>query len=118
MCSDSNNLVTAFKLLYVDFPHLAMIRQRSEKFGTENVTITLEWLPLESGIVSYDVSIIPPSISMTWLAGNTSIQVLLLYNTPYYLSVDAILCEQTSRTTITRLSYGVYSTVYRIIFWN
>ena len=85
-----------------------MIRHHFEEFGTENVTVTLEWLDLDSRIVSYDVSIIPPSISMMWLAGNTSVQLLLLYNTPYYLSVNAILCGQTSETTITRLSYGKY----------
>ena len=93
---------------YVDFPHLAMIRHRSEEFGTENVTVTLKLLHLDSKIVSYDVSIIPPSISTMWLTGNTSVQLLLLYNTPYYLSVNAILCGQTSETTITRLSYGKY----------
>ena len=85
-----------------------MIRHRFEEFGTENVTVTLEWLDLDSRIVSYDVSIIPPSISMMWLTGNTSVQLLLLYNTPYYLSVNAILCGQTSETAITRLSYGEY----------
>ena len=85
-----------------------MIRHRSEEFGTENITVTLEWLDLEGRIASYDVSIIPPSISVTWLTDNTSIQLLLIYNTPYYLTVNAILCGQTTRTTITKISYGEY----------
>lgn len=89
-----------------------MIRHHTEEFGTQNVTVTLEWLDLGSSIVSYDVSIIPPSVSMTWLPGNASVEFTLLYNTPYYVNVAAILCEQTSIPTITRLSYGECSAEY------
>ena len=92
-----------------------MITHRSEEFDNESVTVTLEWLDLGSNTVFYDVSIILPSISMTWLAGNASIELSLFYNTPYYLSATAILCERASTPIITRLSYGEHSKV--IIFF-
>lgn len=83
-----------------------MVQVSSEQFGRDNVTVILKW-PTEEGGVSYNASVTPEGPLAEMLTGNdTSIKLVLLYNTQYNLSIVATLCEEGSATSITELNYG------------
>ena len=44
-------------------------------------------------------------VNMTF-TGNTSVQLVMLYNTIYLVNVTATLCGQTNATNIRRIHYG------------
>ena len=73
-----------------------------EGFGMENVTVTLDWKP-EMGM-SYNV-IINPNVPVKFVE-NTSIQLVVSYNTLYNVSVVATSCGHSNVMATVRLSYG------------
>ena len=76
----------------------------SEFFGINSVTATMDWT--QENNVTYNISIFPQiSTAVEWL-GSSSVQLTLLYNTHYHVSVVATLthCEKT--TTFIPLHYG------------
>ena len=56
--------------------------------------------------MSYTAGVSPESPSAVLLAGNTSIELVLLYNVQYNLSTVATVCGANSPTTFTKLNYG------------
>ena len=76
----------------------------SEEFGSDNVTITVEWT-LEEG-ATYQIIVVPQiSINFT---GGSSIQLILPYNINYNLSLETALpCHQTH--SYVRLFYGKFN---------
>ena len=85
---------------------MPVVQVSSEQFGSDNVTVILEW-PNEEGGVSYSASVTPESLLAEMLTGNgTRIKLVLLYNIQYNLSIIASLCEEDSATSITELNYG------------
>ena len=96
-----------------------MVQVRSEQFGLDNITVILQWLN-EGGGVSYSASVTPESLAVEMLIGNVtgyaSIELVLLYNTQYNLSIVASLCGVNSTTSITELNYGKFNTVKRQFF--
>ena len=66
----------------------------SERFLTTNITVTVEWTPARD-YVWYNISS-EPQVDVIF-AGNTSIQLVALYNTLYNVSIVAssALCNYT-----------------------
>ena len=89
-----------------------MVQVRSEQFGLDSIKVILEW-PNEGGGVSYSASVTPESLAVEMLTGNVtghaSIELVLLYNTQYNLSIVGTLCGVNSTTSITELNYGEFN---------
>ena len=66
-------------------------------FGNNNFTVTLEW-PQFSG-ETYSVDTVPEVVHKSY-AGNTNVQLIMLYNTQYNVTVTATLCGYTNFTTL------------------
>ena len=78
-----------------------------KQMETDSVTVILEWVQ-ENG-TSYNVSVVPQaSIRFT---RSTSIQLTVLYNVLYNVSIVASLCGQNT-TGISVLSYGELVAIY------
>ena len=78
----------------------------SEEFGADNVTVTVEWTQ-EEGAILYGIIIVPQE-PMTSI-GDSSIQLTLLYNTNYSVSVEAALpCQHQAHGHI-MLFYGEFN---------
>ena len=85
----------------------------SERFSSDRVTAVLEWT-LSSSLTQYPqllqnvtVSIIPDSGVEMLLLGNTSVQLTLLYNTLYNVSIiQPATCEQLSQAVFTEIKYS------------
>ena len=96
-----------------------MVQVHSEQFGLDNITVILEWHN-EGGGVSYSASVTPESLRVEMLyenvTGNASVELVLLYNTQYNLSIVASLCGLNSAMSITELNYGKFNTVKRQFF--
>ena len=75
----------------------------SERFGVDNITVTVEWVQKLS--VNYITKVSPLALSI--LARNTSRQLVLRYNTEYNLSVVAVSpCTNFTAFVTVTLNYG------------
>ena len=75
----------------------------SEFFDMNSIMATLEWT--QENDVTYNISIFPQIlVANIKMSGSSSIQLTLLYNTYYNVSIVATRCETT--TTIIPLHYG------------
>ena len=72
--------------------------------GNDSYTVTLEW-PQFSG-ETYDVVTVPEAVQ-TRLTGNTSVQLMMLYDILYSVNVTAILCENRNTTNYTLYYNGM-----------
>ena len=85
----------------------------SERFSSDRITAVLEWT-LSSSLTQYPqllqnvtVRIIPDSGVEMLLLGNTSVQVILLYNTLYNVSIiQPATREQLSQAAFTEIKYS------------
>ena len=76
-----------------------------EYYGPDNVTVTVEWTQQEGA--TYDVRISPLAPVLV-TNGDTSHQIIVLYNTEYNLTVVAVtVCGNV--TTSRTLNYGEIS---------
>ena len=75
------------------------------KFGNDNITVTLEWSQFSGE--TYSVATIPEPVNTSFIMSN-SVQLVLLYNTQYNLTVTATLhmCGQRNATTNLMIYYG------------
>ena len=86
------------------------IRVLSKVYGTENVTIVLEWT--QQVKVVYNVRVVP--LAPLTCAGNTNCRLTLLYNTDYKFNVVATTtCN--NFTAILELKFGEVFTVYSFV---
>ena len=67
------------------------------RLGMDNFTVTLEWSQFSGE--TYTVATVPQPICMSFIMG-TSVQVVMLYNTEYNVTVTATLCGDSNATTI------------------
>ena len=74
----------------------------SEEFGTENVTVTVEWAQQVGEV--YNATVLSPASLM--FTGNASLQLELQYNTEYNLSVEAGAQCGANATAFILLNYG------------
>ena len=79
----------------------------SVKYGTENITVTLEWVP--STNTSYIVSVETPYILESSVS---STRLRLPYNTHLNVSIMSRWCGIYTTTTIIQLHYGELSLIY------
>ena len=90
----------------IDPSEFGPIAVTSEEFGADNVTVTVEWTQQEGA--TYQI-IIVPKIPVTFI-GESSIQLILLYNINYNLSVESALpCYQAQSHVL--LFYGEFTKV-------
>ena len=73
-------------------------------FGNDSVTVTLEW-PQFSG-ETYSIVAVPQPVNMSSIM-STSVQLVLLYNTEYNVTVTANLCGYSNATNIATIYYGI-----------
>ena len=78
-------------------------------FGNNSVTVTLEWSQFSGE--TYTVATVPDPVSVSF-TGSTSVQLVLLYNTEYNVTVTATLCGYSNSTNSSTLSY-YYGTYYQ-----
>ena len=92
---------------YVDLS----LRSHSEQFSSNSVTVTLEWIILSSQTyyqqLLSNVSVSAnPQLNKVMLTGNTSIRLVLSYNTLYNVSVTQhSTCRQLNQTQVLLLNY-------------
>ena len=89
--------------------HSPQVTWRSEDYNTKNVTIILEWMQ-EPG-VSYNVSVIPSTLTESRITGNTH-QLTILYNTSYGVVVLATLCGLNMNMTVINISVNYTGELY------
>jgi hypothetical protein len=70
--------------------------------GTDNFTVSLKWFQFSSE--TYSVTTVPESVS-TSFTGSTSVQLVMLYDTPYNVTITATLCGNRNTTNFTTLYY-------------
>lgn len=81
------------------------IRNNSEHFNRDNVTVVLEWTQ-EMVFASYALTIIPMGPEISMLVRNTSAHVTLPYNYHFNISIARSICNQTFKFTIINLTYS------------
>ena len=75
-------------------------------FGNENFTVTLKWPQFNDE--TYSVATVPEVVHKSY-TGSTSVQLIMLYNTQYNVTVIATLCGHKNATNSTTLHYYHYS---------
>ena len=74
-----------------------------EEYGADNVTVTVEWVLAQAGVIySFRISPLVPIM----FTGRSSLQMTILYNTVYTLSVVATAVCRPNATTFITLNYG------------
>ena len=92
-------------LYFLDPSEIDPIVVISEEFEADNVTVTVEWTQQEGA--AYQIIIVPQiPINFT---GETSIQLILPYNTNYNLSVKSALPCQHQAQSHVLLFYGEFN---------
>ena len=86
----------------------SIIRGSGDNHG---IAISLEWIPTDDTMVeSYVINVSPSIASMsTFTTSNTSIQLFILYNQEYNISVVATNCAGNSTPTGTDIKIGNYN---------
>ena len=75
-------------------------------FGSDSATVILQWSsPTVASGVSYNVSV-TPLLESVLIAGNTSVQLTVHYNTQYNVSIVTMNCAGESSASVTSLLYG------------
>ena len=74
-----------------------VVRPDMNHFGNDNFTVTLEWS--QTSGETYLVATTPEAV-YTSFTTNTSVQLVMLYNTQYNVTVTATLCGHRSTTNI------------------
>lgn len=80
----------------------------SEEYKADSVAVTLEWT--QEGGVPYNISIISitPEVPIEYI-GHTQVNLSLIYNTEYNVSVQATLTCQNQVPSHFQLFYGGFS---------
>ena len=96
-----------------DFPNApgVIIRPDMIYFGNDSFTVILEWPKFSCE--TYSVATVPEAV-YTSFNMSTSVQLLMLYNIQYNVSVTATLCGQRSTANLI-IYYGIYSNTGIII---
>jgi hypothetical protein len=71
-------------------------------FGNDNFTVTLEWYQFSGE--TYSVATVPQPVNMSF-TGSTSVQLVMLFDTPYNVTITATLCGNRNTTNLTTLYY-------------
>jgi hypothetical protein len=71
-------------------------------FGADNFTVAVEWFQFSGE--TYSVTTVPQPVS-TSFTGNTGVQLVMLYDTPYNVTITTMLCGNRNATNFTTLHY-------------
>ena len=75
------------------------------EFGDNDVTVTFQWTHGDG--VSYALDVIPPANhNITFLEASASVQIQVLYNTAYNVSLKSSLCGQINASTSFLLNFS------------
>jgi hypothetical protein len=74
-------------------------------FGADNFTVSLEWSQFSGE--TYSVATVPESVYLISTM-STSVQLVMLYNTQYNVTVTATLCGHRNAATNLVIYYGNY----------
>ena len=92
-----------------DFPNAPQIISPNNMihFGKNNFTVTLEWSECSGESYSFATVPEPAAVHMMSLSSlmSTRVQLVLLYDTEYNVTVTATLCGDSNATNSTTLSY-------------
>ena len=90
-----------------DFPNTPEVIVRPDMiyFGNDNFTVTLEWSQFSGE--RYIVATVPEAVHTSFTM-STSVQLVMLYNTQYNVSITAILCGHRNATGKLMIYYGNY----------
>ena len=91
------------ELLLTDFasPRITSI---TEEYRANNISVTVEWTREEGARVQYNLTV-TPSVTIT-VNGSTIVQLLLLYNMEYNVSLEAVDPCQSIASSNVQLFYG------------
>ena len=88
---------------------------KSSQFGNESVILMLEWTGEHNSVSSYSVDIFPQAdIVVNDRSARLILQIELLYNTLYNVSIIASLCGKNSSSFI-ELHYGELNSVAIVV---
>ena len=76
------------------------------EFGAYNVAVMIQWTNENTSILSYTLDIVPCANITEIEAGSVQLQVL--YNTIYNVSIISTLCGVNSAVTSVMLNYGKF----------
>jgi hypothetical protein len=71
-------------------------------FENDNFTVTLEWSQFSGE--TYNVTTVPEAVNMSF-TGSTSVQLVMLYDTPYNVTITATLCGNRNTMNFTTPYY-------------
>ena len=71
--------------------------------GMDNFTVTLEWSQFSGE--TYTVATVPEPDDMNFIM-STSVQLVMLYNTEYNITITATLCGHSTNATTISYYYG------------
>ena len=77
----------------------------SEELSANNISVTVEWT-LEEG-VEYNISVIP--LAPVAIIENFIVQLILLYNTEYNVSLETFTACQREASSVVQLFYGEFN---------
>ena len=91
----------------------------SEEYRDDNVTVAVEWTEEEGMLYNITIINIVPQISIESI-GRTSVQLTLLYNIEYNISVEAALPCQNQVPSHVQLFYGELNMYYysQLYYWR
>ena len=81
-------------------------------FGNDTFTVTLEWSQFIGEAYTVVTVPRPEAMHMTTFSGNGSVQLVLLYNTEYNVTVTATLCGHRNASNFTTIHYGTTACTY------
>jgi hypothetical protein len=81
-------------------------------FGADNFTVTLEWSQFSGE--TYSIATVPEPVYMSFTR-STSVQLVMLYDTPYNVTVTATLCGHRNTTNFTTLYYRKKIAAYALL---
>ena len=73
-------------------------------FGNDSVAVTLEWSQFSGE--TYSIVTVPQPVNMSSIM-STSVQLVLLYNTEYNVTVTATLCGYSNASNFITIYYGI-----------
>ena len=89
----------------------------SEGYEADNVTVNVEWTPVQQAFATY-LPTISPSVP-TMFIGSSHLRLTVIYNTEYNLSIVAVAPCRPNAIAFITLNYGeVYMYYIRKYFYN
>ena len=84
--------------VYLDFPEIDSPGPEAVEFGVDSVIVAFQWTRQDG--TSYILDVVPQANhNITFLEAIVSVQIQVLYNTVYNVSIKSSLCGQVNAST-------------------